>query len=105
MSHHKIYTFWYCVVNEEVPSTSSQIVEQIEFIQEVVLPGISKLNRLSKHNFLQKRTLEKGKWISYYSLYFLSHQLLCYRVNDSTILKEFFHLYRKFFDAMKKKQS
>ena len=97
MSHHKIYTFWYCVVNEEVPSTSSQIVEQIEFIQEVVLPGISKLNRLSKHNFLQKRTLEKGKWISYYSLYFLSHQLLCYRVNDSTILKEFFSSVSKIF--------
>ena len=48
MSHHKIYTFWHCVFREEVPSTSSQIVEQIEFIQGVVLPGISRLNQLSK---------------------------------------------------------
>ena len=27
----------YCVANDEVPSTSSQIVEQIDVIQEVVL--------------------------------------------------------------------
>ena len=44
MSHQKIYTFWYYAVDDEVPSTSSQIVEQIEVIEEVVLPGISKLN-------------------------------------------------------------
>ena len=33
MSHQRIYTFWHYVVNDEVPSTSSQIVEQIEVIQ------------------------------------------------------------------------
>ena len=44
MFHQKICTFWYCVVNDEVPSISSQIFEQIEVIQELVLPGISKLN-------------------------------------------------------------
>ena len=44
MSHQKICTFSYCVFNDEVPSTSSQIVEQFEVIQEIVLPGISKLN-------------------------------------------------------------
>ena len=44
VSHQKVYTFWHCVVNNEVPSTSSQIVEQIEVIQGVVLPGISKMN-------------------------------------------------------------
>ena len=44
MSHQKIYTFWYHALNDKVPSTSSQIVEQIEFIPEVVLLGISKLN-------------------------------------------------------------
>ena len=44
ISHQKVYTFWHCVVNDEVPSTSSQIVEQIEVIQGVVLPGISKMN-------------------------------------------------------------
>ena len=44
ISHQKVYTFWQCVVNNEVPSTSSQIVEQIEVIQGVVLPVISKMN-------------------------------------------------------------
>ena len=44
ISHQKVYTFWHCVVNNEVPSTSSQIVEQIEVIRGVVLPGISKMN-------------------------------------------------------------
>ena len=44
MSHQTIYTFWYYVVNDQIPSTSSQIVEKIEDIQEVVLPGILKLN-------------------------------------------------------------
>ena len=34
----------YCVVNDEVPSTSSQIIEQIEVVQEAVLLGISKVN-------------------------------------------------------------
>ena len=43
-SYQKIYAFWNCVHNDEVPSTSSKIVEQIEIIQGVVLPGISKLN-------------------------------------------------------------
>ena len=32
------------VVNDEVPSTSSQIVEKMEIIQELVLPGISRMN-------------------------------------------------------------
>ena len=44
MSYQQMYTFYYYVVNGEVPSTSSQIVEQIEVIQEVVLRRISKLN-------------------------------------------------------------
>ena len=44
MSHQKIYTFWYYVVNDQVPSISSQIVEKLEDIQEVVLPGILELN-------------------------------------------------------------
>ena len=42
-SHQKIYIFWYCVVCDEVPSRSFQIVAQIKVIQKVVLPGISKL--------------------------------------------------------------
>ena len=44
VSYQKKYTFWYYVVNHEVPSTSSQIGEKIEAIQEVVLPEISTLN-------------------------------------------------------------
>ena len=44
MSYQEICTFWYYVDNNEVPSSSSQIVEQIEVIKEVVLLGISKLN-------------------------------------------------------------
>ena len=44
MSYHKIYTFKYYVVNDEVQSTFSQIVQQIGVIKEVVLAGISKLN-------------------------------------------------------------
>ena len=44
MSNQKIYSFCYCVVNGELPSSSPQIVEKIEVIQEAVLPGISKLN-------------------------------------------------------------
>ena len=70
MSHKKIYTFLYCVVNDEVPSTSSQIVEQLEVIQEVVLPGISKLidSALDKKHGKQikfhiKKDSEKEKWI------------------------------------------
>ena len=37
---------WYYmyVVDDEAPSTSSQIVEQIEVIKEVVLPAVSKVN-------------------------------------------------------------
>ena len=41
MSPQEIYTFWDYTVNDEVPSTSSQIVKQIEVIQEIALPGIS----------------------------------------------------------------
>ena len=48
MSCQKIYIYirlWYYVVNnDEAPSTSSQMVEQIEEIKEVVLPAVSKLN-------------------------------------------------------------
>ena len=70
MSHHKIYTFWYCIVTDEVPSTSSQIVEQIEAVQEVVLPGICRLSNSApgkkqgdQTQFSPKKTLEKRQWI------------------------------------------
>ena len=44
MSHQKIYTSWYCVVNHEVPLISSQIVKQIKVIQEEFLAKVSKLS-------------------------------------------------------------
>ena len=64
ISHQKVYTFWYCVVNDEVPSTSSQVFQQIEVIRGVVLPGISKMNDSVKEEtqFSPKNTLVKGKW-------------------------------------------
>ena len=64
ISHQKVYTFWYCVVNDEVPSTSSQIFQQIEVIRGIVLPGISKMNDSVKEQtqFSLKNTLVKGKW-------------------------------------------
>ena len=44
MSHQKTYTFWYSLVNDEVPSTTSQIVKEIEDIQGGDMPGVSKMN-------------------------------------------------------------
>ena len=74
-----IYIYWHCVANDEVPSTFSQIVEKIEVIQGVFLPGISKLNKsaadkkpLNQTQFSpKKKTPEKGKLISYCILYLL----------------------------------
>ena len=46
VSSENIYILlWYYVVNDdEAPSTSSRIVEQIEVIKEVVFPTVSMLN-------------------------------------------------------------
>ena len=44
MSHQKICTFWYSLVNNEVPSTSSETVEQVGDI-----PGVSKMNDSALH--------------------------------------------------------
>ena len=68
MSHQKIDTFGYCVINDEVPYTSTQIFEKIKVIQEVVLLGTSKLNDSApdkkprnQTQFFRKKTLEKRK--------------------------------------------
>ena len=53
-----MYTFWYRVVNDEVTSTSSQIFEQIQVIQGVVLTGISKLN----DSVPEKRSGDQTQW-------------------------------------------
>ena len=57
-------------VKDEVPSTSSQFVEQIKIIQEIALPGLSQLNDLApdkkqgdQTQFSPKKTPEKGKQI------------------------------------------
>ena len=83
ISHQKVYTFWHCVVNDEVPSTSSQSIEQIEVIEAVVLPGTSKMNDSApdkkpkeQTQFSPKKTLVKGKWFWYCLLYLLFHQLV-----------------------------
>ena len=82
MSDQKTYAFWYYVVNE-VPSASPQIIEETKVIQEVVLPGICKLNDSApdkeqgdQTQFFPKKTLEKEKWIWYCLLYLQSQQLM-----------------------------
>ena len=103
MSYQEIYTFWNYVANDEVPSTSSQIVEQIEVIQEVVLPGISKLNDWApdkkqgdQTQFFQNKILEKGKEIWHCLLYLLSNQLMV------RVIEWFIHqTYKNFFVCLK----
>ena len=70
--HQKLYTFWNCVVNDEVPSTSSQIVEQIKVIKGVVLPGISKMNDSAPDKKLKEQTQFSGFDIACY---------ICYHIN------------------------
>ena len=64
----------YCVVaNDDLaPSTSSQIVGQIEVIKEVLLQGVLKLNDSVKNQEQGDQTqcfpnkyYRKGKWICY----------------------------------------
>ena len=81
ISHQKIYTFWHCVINDEVLSNSSQIVEQI--IQGVVLPVIPKLNDSATEKkpgnqarFSPKKDSRKRKMDLTFLLYLLSHQLM-----------------------------
>ena len=109
ISHQKVYTFWYCLVNDEEPSTSFQIIEQIEVIQGVVLTGISKTNDSAlgkKPKFSPKETLVNGKWFWYCLLNLLSHQLM-HRVIEqySSILQDFFSFVLKFFVTLWRKNS
>ena len=59
------------------------IVEQVEVIQGVVLPEISKMNDSApdknlkeQTQFSPKKTLVKEKWFWYCLLHLLSHQLM-----------------------------
>ena len=72
MSLENLYNLlWYCFVNDgEALSTFSQFVEQMEVIQEVVFPGIYKLNDSAVNKeqgdqtqFSPNKDLKKGKWI------------------------------------------
>ena len=47
LSHQKIYIFWYCLVNDEVPSSFSQIVEKIRNIQGGDILEVSKMKDLA----------------------------------------------------------
>ena len=47
MSHQKIYILWYCLVNDEVPSSFSQIVEKIRNIQGGDILEVSKMKDLA----------------------------------------------------------
>ena len=102
MSHYKKCTFWYCVVNEEVPLTSSQIVEQIEVIQEVILLRISNMNdsALDKKQdltqFFHKKEYRKRKMILPIIFTIATVDGSCYRVMNSSILQEFFPSVSKF---------
>ena len=47
MSHQKIYILWYCLANDEVPSSFSQIVEKIRNIQGGDILEVSKMKDLA----------------------------------------------------------
>ena len=83
MSHQKIYTLWYCVVNDELPSTSTEIFEQIGVMQKVVVPGISELKDLvpdkkwgDQTQFSSKKDSRKEQCIWHCLLYLILYQLM-----------------------------
>ena len=67
-------------VMDEVPSTSSQIVEQIEFIQEVDKPWVSKLNDSAlgkrQNTIFSKKDSRKRKMVLILSIMFATYQLM-----------------------------
>ena len=67
ISSEDIYIL-YCVVNDEIILASSQIFEQIEVIQGLILTGISKLNDSvpdKKIGVRAQQKMEKGSDIAY----------------------------------------
>ena len=98
MSYQKIYIFWYYVVSDEAPSTSSQIIQPIELIQEVSKLNEQEPDKKQGHQtrFFPKKTLQKSKWILYCLLYLLSHLLIGRVIKWSIhqIYKKVFHLSR-----------
>ena len=58
ISSEDIYIL-YCVVNDEIILASSQIFEQIEVIQGLILTGVSKLNDSVPDNKIGVRAQQK----------------------------------------------
>ena len=96
-----------------MPLTYTQILEQIEVIQEVVLPGISKLNNSGPHKkprdqtqFSQKKGSRKRKMDLMLRIIFdmIPTDGSYYRVINSSIQQDFFHLSQNFCHAIQKKQ-
>ena len=104
MSYQKIYAFWYYVISDKVPLSSSQIVDQIEVIQEVVLPGISTLNdevpdkkKGEKTQFSPKTFLEDEMDLIFPIIFAITPtDGLRNRVIDSSNIREFFSSFSKF---------
>ena len=91
MSHQKIYRFWYRLVNDDVPSSTSQIVKQIEDIQGGDIPGVSKMNDSAPDN--KERLYENERYLMLPIIFAItSVDGSCDRVIDSSILKCFFVL-------------
>ena len=91
MSHQKIYTFWYYVVNDEVPSTSSQIVERIvtysrcSFTRNIYLEWLS-----TREEIKGDQTQFSPKMVIFYIIIIFAIKpvgRLCYRIINSLILQ------------------
>ena len=92
MFYQRIYAFWYYVANNEVPSSSFQIVEQLSTRQET-----RKANTI-----FSKKHSRKSKMGFTLPIIFAIPPIdeSCYRVIDSSNIWEF-HLSQTFYHAMK----
>ena len=93
---YNYYAFLYCVVSDEVLPNSSQTIEQIEVIQEVFVPGVSKTNDSAldkkqgdKTQFYPKKDARKRKMDLIMPIIFAISPIdgSSYRVIDSSILQ------------------
>ena len=90
MCHWEIYIFQYRTVNNELPSTSFQIAEQVKVIQEVILRGISKLTQHYTKNKETKQFSQKNSGKRNIDL-ILSIIFPITPIDGSSILQNFFH--------------
>ena len=111
MAYQKIYTFWYYVINDEIPSTFSQSFNKLRlfkksFYQEY-LSWITKQqtrNKETKHNFLRKFS-RKRKMDLILPIIFPTTPIdgSCYRVIDSSNIQELFPSFPKFLSCNEEK--